>query len=310
MTKIYKKITDLIGNTPLLQLDNFVKRAGVEATILAKLEYFNPAGSVKDRIALAMIENAEKLGLLKPQSVIIEPTSGNTGIGLAMVAAAKGYKIILVMPDTMSVERRKLLTAYGAEIELTDGALGMQGAVDRAEQLGGQTKDSFIPRQFTNDINPFAHRANTGPEIWQDTGGQIDIFISGVGTGGIITGVGEYLKGKDKNIKIIAVEPANSPLLSKGWTGSHKIQGIGANFIPKVLNTAIYDEVISVEDKDAFATCRELAQTEGLLLGISSGATLWTAKTIAKRAENQGKVIVVIAPDSGERYLSTTLFEG
>lgn len=309
MAKIYKKITELIGNTPLLQLENFAKRVDLRATILVKLEYFNPAGSVKDRIALAMIENAEKLGLLKPQSVIIEPTSGNTGVGLAMVAAAKGYKIILTMPDTMSIERRRLLSAYGAELELTEGALGMQGAVERAEQLAGQIEDSFIPRQFTNDINPFTHYTNTGREIWQDAGGEVDIFIAGIGTGGTITGVGEYLKDKNKNIKIIAVEPESSPLLSKGWAGSHKIQGIGANFIPKVLNTAIYDEIISVKDKDAFATCREVAHTQGLLLGMSSGAALWTAKTIAKRAENQGKSIVVLAPDSGERYLSTTLFE-
>ncbi|MFY9139198.1 MAG: cysteine synthase A [Thermacetogeniaceae bacterium] len=308
MAKIYKNLTDLIGNTPLLELSNYNKKNGLKATLIAKLEYFNPAGSVKDRIAKAMIDDAEAKGLLKPDSVIIEPTSGNTGIGLASVAAARGYRVILTMPETMSIERRKLLMAYGAELVLTEGALGMKGAIDKAEELANEIPNSFIPGQFVNPANPEIHRLTTGPEIWEDTGGKVDIFVCGVGTGGTLTGVGEFLKLKKPNVKIIAIEPARSPVLSKGTTGSHGIQGIGAGFIPKVLNTKIYDEVIPVEDEDAFKACKELSKTEGLLVGISSGAALWAATDLAKRPENADKIIVVLLPDTGERYLSTPLF--
>ena len=308
MAKIYKNLTDLIGNTPLLELSNYNKKNGLKATLIAKLEYFNPAGSVKDRIAKAMIDDAEAKGLLKPDSVIIEPTSGNTGIGLASVAAARGYRVILTMPETMSIERRKLLMAYGAELVLTEGALGMKGAIDKAEELANEIPNSFIPGQFVNPANPEIHRLTTGPEIWEDTDGKVDIFVCGVGTGGTLTGVGEFLKLKKPNVKIIAIEPARSPVLSKGTTGSHGIQGIGAGFIPKVLNTKIYDEVIPVEDEDAFKACKELSKTEGLLVGISSGAALWAATDLAKRPENADKIIVVLLPDTGERYLSTPLF--
>ena len=306
--KIYKAITDLVGKTPLLELTNYEKVNDLDATILAKLEYFNPAGSVKDRIAKAMIEDAEAKGLLKSDSIIIEPTSGNTGIGLASVAAAKGYKIILTMPETMSIERRNLLKAYGAELVLTEGAKGMKGAIAKAQELADATPNSFIPSQFTNPTNPAIHKATTGPEIWEDTDGNVDIFISGVGTGGTISGVGEYLKEKNPNIKIIAVEPASSPVLSKGTPGPHKIQGIGAGFIPETLNTAIYDGIITVENEDAFATGKALAKTEGALFGISSGAAVWAATEVAKRPENKGKIIVVILPDTGERYLSTPMY--
>ncbi len=306
--KIFKSITDLVGKTPMLELANYEKANGIEATILAKLEYFNPAGSVKDRIAKAMIDDAEAKGLLKQDSVLIEPTSGNTGIGLASVAAARGYKIILTMPDTMSVERRNLLKAYGAELVLTEGAKGMKGAIAKAEELALTIPGSFIPSQFTNPANPEVHRTTTGPEIWQDTDGKIDIFVSGVGTGGTITGVGEFLKSKNPNIKIIAVEPAASPLLSKGTTGAHKIQGIGAGFIPETLDTSIYDEIIAVENDDAFATGKSIARIEGVLVGISSGAAVWAAAELAKRPENKGKNIVVLLPDTGERYLSTPMF--
>ncbi|HAN20379.1 MAG TPA: cysteine synthase A [Clostridiales bacterium] len=308
LVKIYKAITDLVGKTPLLELTNYEKVNDLDATILAKLEYFNPAGSVKDRIAKAMIEDAEAKGLLKSDSIIIEPTSGNTGIGLASVAAAKGYKIILTMPETMSIERRNLLKAYGAELVLTEGAKGMKGAIAKAQELADATPNSFIPSQFTNPTNPAIHKATTGPEIWEDTDGNVDIFISGVGTGGTISGVGEYLKEKNPNIKIIAVEPASSPVLSKGTPGPHKIQGIGAGFIPETLNTAIYDGIITVENEDAFATGKALAKTEGALFGISSGAAVWAATEVAKRPENKGKIIVVILPDTGERYLSTPMY--
>ncbi len=306
--KTYRTITELIGNTPLLELSNFEKNNGLGATVLAKVEYFNPAGSVKDRIAAAMIADAEKSGALKEGSVIIEPTSGNTGIGLSAVAASKGYKIILTMPETMSVERRNLLKAYGAEIVLTEGAKGMKGAIEKANELAAQTPNSFIPSQFSNPANPAAHRATTGPEIWNDTDGKVDIFVAGVGTGGTLTGVGEYLKSKNPNVKVVAVEPASSPVLSKGVAGPHKIQGIGAGFVPDTLNTKVYDEIIPVENDDAFATGRELARKEGLLVGISSGAAVHAAKVLAQRPENKGKVIVALLPDTGDRYLSTPMF--
>lgn len=308
MAKVYDKVTDLIGGTPLLKLTNYIKNNALDATILAKLELFNPAGSVKDRIARAMIDEAEQKGALKPDSVIIEPTSGNTGIGLASVAAARGYKIILTMPETMSVERRNLLKAYGAEIVLTDGAKGMKGAIEKANELAAQTPNSFIPSQFTNQANPTAHFNTTGPEIWADTDGKVDIFVAGVGTGGTVSGVGEYLKKQNPNVKVVAVEPAGSPVLSKGTPGPHKIQGIGAGFVPETLNTEIYDEVITVENEDAFATGRELARKEGVLVGISSGAAVYAATVLAKRPENKGKTIVALLPDTGERYLSTAMF--
>ena len=306
--KTYDTITDLIGSTPLLKLNRFAAAESLGAEVYAKLEYFNPAGSVKDRIAYAMITDAEKNGALKPGSVIIEPTSGNTGIGLAAVAAARGYRIIIVMPETMSVERRQLMKAYGAELVLTEGAKGMKGAIAKAQELAAQTPDSFIPGQFTNPANPSAHRATTGPEIWNDTDGTVDIFVAGVGTGGTLTGVGEYLKSQNPNVKVVAVEPAGSPVLSKGVAGAHKIQGIGAGFVPDTLNTKVYDEIITVENEDAFATGRELARKEGLLVGISSGAAVWAAARLAKRPENQGKRIVVLLPDTGDRYLSTPMF--
>lgn len=308
MGKVYDKLTDLIGKTPLLKLNNYGRLNGLNAQILAKLEYFNPAGSVKDRIALAMIEDAEKTGALKEGSVIIEPTSGNTGIGLASAAASRGYRIILTMPETMSVERRLLLKAYGAEIVLTEGARGMKGAIAKAQELAEQIPGSFIPGQFDNPANPAVHKATTGPEIWEDTGGKVDIFISGIGTGGTISGVGEYLKSKNKDIKVIAVEPADSPVLSKGVAGPHKIQGIGAGFVPKTLNIKIYDDIIAVTSDAAFLESRAVAKTEGLLVGISSGAALFAAKQLALKPENKDKVIVALLPDSGERYLSTTLF--
>lgn len=306
--KTYEKITDLIGNTPLLKLTNYIKVHNLGADVYAKLEYFNPAGSVKDRVARAMIDDAEEKGLLKPDSVIIEPTSGNTGIGLSAVAAARGYKIILTMPETMSIERRNLLKAYGAEIVLTEGAKGMKGAIAKAEEIAKATPNSFIPSQFTNPANPAIHRATTGPEIWEDTDGKVDIFVAGVGTGGTVSGVGEYLKQKNPNVKVIAVEPAGSPVLCKGVAGPHKIQGIGAGFVPDTLNTKIYDEIIAVENEDAFATGRELARKEGLLVGISSGAAVFAATELAKRPENKGKFIVALLPDTGERYLSTPMF--
>ena len=306
--KTYDTITDLIGSTPLLKLNRFAAVENLGAEVYAKLEYFNPAGSVKDRIAYAMITDAEKSGALKPGSVIIEPTSGNTGIGLAAVAAARGYRIIIVMPETMSVERRQLMKAYGAELVLTEGAKGMKGAIAKAQELAAQTPDSFIPGQFTNPANPSAHRATTGPEIWNDTDGTVDIFVAGVGTGGTLTGVGEYLKSQNPNVKVVAVEPAGSPVLSKGVAGAHKIQGVGAGFVPDTLNTKIYDEIITVENEDAFATGRELARKEGLLVGISSGAAVWAAAQLAKRPENQGKRIIVLLPDTGDRYLSTPMF--
>ena len=306
--KIYKKATELIGNTPLLELGNYEKAHGLEATILAKLEYLNPAGSVKDRIARAMLDDAESRGLLKPGSVIIEPTSGNTGIGLAAVAAACGYRIILTMPETMSVERRSLLRAYGAELVLTEGAKGMKGVIAKAQELAAQTENSFIPGQFTNPANPRAHRETTGPEIWRDTDGKVDIFVAGVGTGGTVTGVGEYLKEQNPAVRIVAVEPAGSPVLSGGASGPHKIQGIGAGFVPDTLNRAVLDEILPVENEDAFAAGRELARREGVLAGISSGAALYAATVLAKRPENRGKMIVVLLPDTGDRYLSTPLF--
>ena len=308
MAKIAKSLTELIGKTPLLELSNYEKKNGLAAKIVAKLEYFNPAGSVKDRIALAMIDEAEKSGALKEGSVIIEPTSGNTGIGLASVAAARGYRIILTMPETMSVERRILMKAYGAEIVLTEGAKGMKGAIAKADELAAEIPNSFIPGQFTNPANPAIHRTTTGPEIWNDTDGKVDIFVAGAGTGGTVTGVGEYLKSKNPNVKIVVVEPADSPVLSEGRSGPHKIQGIGAGFVPDVLNTKVYDEIIPVKNEDAFAVAREIAKEEGLLVGISSGAAAWAATELAKRPENVGKTIVVVLPDTGERYLSTALF--
>ena len=306
--RIYKKATELIGNTPLLELGNYEKAHGLEATILAKLEYLNPAGSVKDRIARAMLDDAESRGLLKPDSVIIEPTSGNTGIGLAAVAAARGYRIILTMPETMSVERRSLLRAYGAELVLTEGAKGMKGAIAKAQELAAQTENSFIPSQFTNPANPRAHRETTGPEIWRDTDGKVDIFVAGVGTGGTVTGVGEYLKAQNPAVRVVAVEPAGSPVLSGGASGPHKIQGIGAGFVPDTLNRAVLDEILPVENEDAFAAGRELARREGVLAGISSGAALHAATVLARRPENRGRMIVVLLPDTGDRYLSTPLF--
>ena len=305
---IYQRITDLIGGTPLLELGNYERKNGLEARLLAKLEYFNPAGSIKDRIARAMLDDAEEKGVLKPGAVIIEPTSGNTGIGLAAVGASRGYRVILTMPETMSVERRNLLKAYGAELVLTDGSKGMKGAIAKAQELAEATPGSFIPGQFTNPANPEVHRRTTGPEIWADTEGKVDIFVAGVGTGGTITGVGEYLKSQNPNVKIVAVEPAGSPVLSQGKSGPHKIQGIGAGFVPETLNTAVYDEVIAVENDAAFAVGREIARTEGILVGISSGAALYAATELAKRPENKGKVIVALLPDTGDRYLSTPLF--
>ena len=306
--RTFDKITDLIGGTPILKLNNYIALNELPANIYAKLEYFNPAGSVKDRIAKAMIDDAEAKGALKPGAVIIEPTSGNTGIGLAAVAASKGYRIILTMPETMSVERRNLLKAYGAELVLTDGAKGMKGAIAKAEELAQQIEGGFIPSQFTNSANPTAHFNTTGPEIWEDTDGKVDIFVAGVGTGGTVSGVGKYLKSKNPNVKVVAVEPAGSPVLSKGVAGPHKIQGIGAGFVPKTLDTKIYDEIIAVENEDAFATGRTLARKEGLLVGISSGAAVYAATQLAKRPENKGKNIVVLLPDTGDRYLSTPMF--
>ncbi len=306
--KVYKKITDLVGGTPLLELGNIEKENKLEATVLAKLEYFNPAGSVKDRIAKAMLDDAEEKGLLNENSVIIEPTSGNTGIGLASAAAARSYRIILTMPKTMSIERRNLLKAYGAELVLTDGAQGMKGAIAKAEELASELPDSFIPSQFSNQANPKAHFETTGPEIWKDTDGKVDIFVAGVGTGGTITGVGKYLKSKNPNVKVVAVEPATSPVLSKGTAGPHKIQGIGAGFVPETLDTDVYDEIITVENEAAFETGKNLARKEGLLVGISSGAAVFAASELAKRPENKGKVIVALLPDTGDRYLSTPMF--
>ena len=306
--KVYEQITDLIGSTPLVKLKNYSANRKLEATVLAKVEFFNPAGSVKDRIAKAMLDDAEAKGLLKPDSVIIEPTSGNTGIGLASVAASRGYKTILTMPETMSVERRNLLKAYGAQLVLTDGAKGMKGAIERAQELAAQTPNSFIPSQFTNPANPAAHLATTGPEIWNDTDGKVDIFVAGVGTGGTLSGVGAYLKSQNPDVKVVAVEPAGSPVLSKGTAGPHKIQGIGAGFVPETLNTKIYDEIIPVENEDAFATGRAIAHEDGILVGISSGAAVFAATQLAQRPENKGKVIVALLPDTGERYLSTPMF--
>ena len=308
MSNIYTSADQLIGKTPLLELTHIEKQENLQARLLAKLEYFNPAGSVKDRVAKAMIDDAEAKGLLKPGSVIIEPTSGNTGIGLASVAAARGYRIIIVMPETMSIERRQLMKAYGAELVLSDGAQGMKGAIAKAEELAAVTPGAFIPGQFVNPANPAAHKATTGPEIWQDTDGKVDIFVAGVGTGGTITGTGEYLKSQNPQVKVVAVEPASSPVLSKGTAGPHKIQGIGAGFVPEVLDTKIYDGVIAVENDDAFAAGKLVGKAEGVLVGISSGAAVWAGIQLAKRPENQGKTIVVLLPDTGDRYLSTPLF--
>lgn len=308
MAKIYTSADQLIGKTPLLELTHIEKELNLKAKILAKLEYFNPAGSVKDRIAKAMIDDAEATGKLKSGSVIIEPTSGNTGIGLASVAAARGYRIILVMPENMSVERRQLMQAYGAELVLTEGSKGMKGAIAKVEELADEIPDSFIPGQFVNPANPAVHRATTGPEIWADTDGKVDIFVAGVGTGGTVTGVGEYLKSQNPTVKVVAVEPAGSPVLSKGTPGAHKIQGIGAGFVPQVLNTGVYDEIIAVENEDAFATGRKIGKAEGVLVGISSGAAVFAAIELAQRPENAGKTIVVLLPDTGDRYLSTPLF--
>lgn len=308
MAKIYQSITELIGKTPLLALNNYKKHFDLEANILAKLEYFNPAGSVKDRIGLAMIDDAELRGILKPGAVIIEPTSGNTGIGLASVAAARGYRAILTMPETMSVERRNLLKAYGAEVVLTDGSKGMKGAIEKAEELSREIPNSFIPSQFTNPANPGVHKKTTGPEIWEDTDGKVDIFVAGVGTGGTVSGIGEYLKSKNPKVQIVAVEPASSPVLTKGEAGPHKIQGIGAGFVPETLNTKVYDEVIAIQNEDSFTYSKAVARTEGFLVGISAGAALAAAVEIAKRPENHGKNIVVLLPDTGDRYLSTELF--
>ena len=306
--KVYEKLTDLIGKTPILKLNNYSAAQELDTPVLAKLEYFNPAGSVKDRVAKAMIDDAEAKGILTPDSVIIEPTSGNTGIGLASVAAARGYRIILTMPETMSIERRNLLKAYGAELVLTDGAKGMKGAIAKADELAKEIPHSFIPGQFVNQANPAAHYATTGPEIWEDTDGKIDIFVAGVGTGGTVTGVGKYLKSKNPNVKIVAVEPATSPVLSKGVAGPHKIQGIGAGFVPDTLDTDVYDEIFTVENDDAFATGKAIARSEGVLVGISSGAAVYAATQLAKRPENKGKVIVALLPDTGDRYLSTPMF--
>ena len=308
MSNIYTSADQLIGKTPLLELVHIEKEEGLEAKVLGKLEYFNPAGSVKDRIAKAMIDDAEAKGLLKPGYVIIEPTSGNNGIGLASVAAARGYRIIIVMPETMSVERRQLMKAYGAELVLTEGAKGMKGAIAKADELAKEIPNSFIPGQFVNPANPAVHKATTGPEIWEDTDGKVDIFVAGVGTGGTVTGTGEYLKEQNPNVKVVAVEPAGSPVLSKGTPGAHKIQGIGAGFVPDVLNTAVYDEIIAVENDDAFATGKLIGKKEGVLVGISSGAAVWAAIELAKRPENKGKTIVALLPDTGDRYLSTPLF--
>ena len=309
MGNIYTSIDQLIGRTPLLELTRLERAEGTGGRILAKLEYFNPAGSAKDRVAKAMLDDAEARGMLKPGSVIIEPTSGNTGICLTSVASARGYRVIIVMPDTMSMERRQLMKAYGAELVLTEGAKGMAGAIAKAEELAREISGSFIPGQFVNPANPAAHRTSTGPEIWEDTDGQVDIFVAGVGTGGTITGVGEYLKGKNPKVEVVAVEPASSPVLSKGTPGAHKIQGIGAGFVPQVLNTTVYDEIITVEDQDAFALGRRMGRLEGILVGISSGAALWAAVQLAKRVENAGKTIVAVLPDAGERYLSTPMFK-
>ena len=309
MSKIYTSIDQLIGHTPLLELTHIEKEQGLQAKVLAKLEYFNPAGSVKDRIAKGIIDDAEAKGLLKPGATLIEPTSGNTGIGLAAIAAARGYKIIIVMPETMSIERRKLMKAYGAELVLTEGAKGMKGAIEKANELAKEIDNSFVPGQFVNQANPLTHKATTGPEIWEDTEGKVEIFVAGVGTGGTVTGVGEYLKEQNPQVKVVAVEPATSPVLSKGTPGAHKIQGIGAGFVPDVLNTGVYDEIITVENEDAFETGRLVGKREGVLVGISSGAAVWAAIQLAKRPENKGKNIVVLLPDTGERYLSTALFE-
>lgn len=308
MAKVYKSLTELVGKTPLLELSNYENKHDLGGKVLAKLEYFNPAGSVKDRIAKAMLDDAEAKGKINQDSVIIEPTSGNTGIGLASIAAARGYRLILTMPETMSVERRNLLKAYGAELVLTEGAKGMKGAIAKADELAQEIPNSFIPGQFDNPANPAIHKATTGPEIWEDTDGQVDFLVAGIGTGGTITGTGEFLKSQNPNLKVVAVEPDSSPVLSEGVSGPHKIQGIGAGFVPNVLNTKVYDEIIRVKNEDAFATGKELSKTEGLLVGISSGAALWAASELAKRPENKGKTIVAILPDTGERYLSTPLF--